>query len=49
MGPTDRYPNGYVRFRDANGHYLDLFGKPGPNETTHFAIDPDGDYPIPPP
>lgn len=50
MDSDGRYPNGYVRFTDEHGQYLDINGKPGPRNApeTHIPRNPDGSYPTPP-
>jgi hypothetical protein len=50
MDGDGRYPNGYVRFTDEHGQYLDINGKPGPRNSpdTHIPRNPDGSYPTPP-
>jgi hypothetical protein len=48
MDPTERYPDGYVRFYNEHGQPIGLDGKPGPNPATHIRIGPDGSYPLPP-
>lgn len=45
--PTDRYPNGYVRFYNKDGQPVDLNGKPGDKASTHIPKNPDGTYPVP--
>lgn len=47
MEPTDRYPDGYVRFYNSHGQPVDLNGKPGPKSATHISISPDGSFPKP--
>lgn len=47
MDPTDRYPNGYVRFHNAHGQPLDLTGRPGPRSASHIPINPDGTFDVP--
>jgi len=55
MEPTDRYPNGYVRFYNEHGQPIGLDGKPNvPGGTkadnarhTHIPINPDGTYSTP--
>lgn len=47
MDPTDRYPNGYVRFHNAHGQPLDLTGRPGSRSTSHIPINPDGTFDVP--
>jgi len=54
-GPTDRYPDGYVRFYNEHGQPIGLDGKPNiPGATkaenaahTHIPKNPDGTYPVP--
>nr|WP_296775886.1 hypothetical protein [Rhodococcus sp. (in: high G+C Gram-positive bacteria)] len=50
MNGDGRYPDGYVRFTDEHGQYLDINGKPGPRNSpeTHIPRNPDGSYPTPP-
>lgn len=50
MDGDGRYPNGYVRFTDEHGQYLDINGKPGPRNSpeTHIPRNQDGSYPTPP-
>jgi hypothetical protein len=46
MGPTDRYPNGYVRVYNSEGNPVDQYGIPsGPRADTH--IPEDGPAPFP--
>ena len=45
--PTDRYPNGCVRFNNSYNQPLDVDGKPTGKGATHIRIKPDGTYPIP--
>jgi hypothetical protein len=47
MSPTDRYPNGYVRFYNEGGQPIGLNGKPGSQAATHIPMNPDGTYPLP--
>ena len=56
MDPTSRYPDGYVRYYNKDGHAIGLDGKqnvPGGGtkaqnrDHTHIAMKPDGTYPIP--
>ena len=47
MHPTDRYPNGYVRFHNAHGQPLDLTGRPGARSTSHIPINADGTFDVP--
>jgi len=47
MEPTERYPDGYVRFYNEHGQPISLNGKPGPNSETHIARGPDGSYALP--
>ncbi|MGX1810191.1 hypothetical protein ACWIGI_31125 [Nocardia sp. NPDC055321] len=46
--PTDRYPNGYVRFYNEQGQAIDLDGKPTGKAATHIPKNADGTYPKPP-
>ena len=45
--PDRRYPDGCVRFYNADGQPLDLNGKPGSMAATHIPRRPDGSYPLP--
>ncbi|NKY49714.1 hypothetical protein [Nocardia vermiculata] len=45
--PTDRYPDGYVRYYNKDGQPVDLNGKPGSKASTHIPKNPDGTYPVP--
>ncbi len=47
MDPTEKYPNGYIRYYNKNGQPVDLNGKPGSKPATHIPINPDGTYPKP--
>lgn len=55
MEPTDRYPDGYVRYTNEHNQPIGLDGKPTvPNGTkaenhahTHIPMNPDGTYPVP--
>jgi RHS repeat-associated protein len=47
MDPTDRYPNGYVRFYNSHNQAIGINGDSGPNETTHIPCDANGNYPLP--
>lgn len=47
MNPTDRYPDGYVRFYNAHGQPIGMNGKPGSKAETHIPMNPDGTYPLP--
>jgi Putative T7SS secretion signal domain len=47
MDPTNRYPNGYVRFYNEHGQPVGLDGKPGPPSATHIPRAADGSYPTP--
>jgi RHS repeat-associated protein len=47
MEPTERYPNGYVRFFNEHGQPIGLNGKPGPRSDTHIPRNPDGTYDLP--
>lgn len=47
MGPTQRYPHGYVRFHNEYGQPIGLDGKPGSRADTHIPRNPDGTYPTP--
>jgi hypothetical protein len=47
MDPTDRYPNGYVRFHSPTGQPLTLDGKTGTDPVTHHPIEEDFTYDIP--
>ncbi|MFC9967073.1 hypothetical protein [Nocardia ignorata] len=47
MAPTDRYPNGYVKFTNSHGQPLKLDGKPGSKAETHFDLNADGTFTLP--
>jgi hypothetical protein len=47
MDPTDRYPDGYVRYHGATGQTLTLEGKPGDRTTSHHPMTPEYTYDIP--
>lgn len=55
MEPTERYPDGYVRFYNDQGQPIGLDGKPNVpggskadnREHTHIPVNPDGSYPTP--
>lgn len=47
MDPTDRYPDGYVRYHGETGQSLDLHGKPGSRSTSHHPMTPEYTYDIP--
>lgn len=47
MDPTDRYPDGYVRYHGETGQSLDLHGKPGSRATSHHPMTPEYTYDIP--
>lgn len=47
MEPTERYPNGYVRFYNKHGQPIGLNGKPGPRPDPHLPRNPDGTYDVP--
>lgn len=47
MEPTERYPNGYVRFYNERGQPIDLRGKAGARNDTHIPRNPDGSYELP--
>jgi hypothetical protein len=47
MGPTQRYPHGYVRFHNEHGQPVGLDGTPGSRAHTHIPRNPDGSYPTP--
>ncbi|WP_022882450.1 hypothetical protein [Gryllotalpicola ginsengisoli] len=44
-----RYPNGYVKFKNAKGEYIDIDGKPVKSNSpaAHIPRYPDGDFPLP--
>jgi hypothetical protein len=39
MGPTERYPQGYLRYYNSAGQPLDVSGQPGPPALTHIPLD----------
>jgi hypothetical protein len=47
MGPTARYPLGYVRYTNSSGQPIDVLGKPTGRDATHFAITERGQYGTP--
>jgi hypothetical protein len=47
MDPTDRYPDGYVRYHGPTGQPLTLEGKPGVDPVTHHPMKEDFTYDIP--
>ncbi|HEX8003796.1 MAG TPA: LamG-like jellyroll fold domain-containing protein [Mycobacteriales bacterium] len=48
MDPTEKYPNGYVRFYNEHGQPIGLDGKTGPAAHTHIPRNgPGGDWPVP--
>lgn len=47
MDPTDRYPNGYVRYYNKDNQPIGLDGKPGSKAHTHIPKNPDGSWPTP--
>ena len=49
MGPTAKYPEGYVRVYNSappNGQPIDVFGKPGPQSATHISQLYRGPWPV---
>lgn len=47
MDPTDRYPDGYVRFHGPTGQSLTIDGRTGTNPVTHHPMTPEYTYDIP--
>ncbi|MFE1595345.1 hypothetical protein [Nocardia sp. NPDC058705] len=47
MAPTQRYPNGYVKFTNSHQQPVKLDGKPGSKAETHFELEPDGSFKLP--
>lgn len=55
MEPSDKYPNGYVRYDNDHDQPIGLDGKPtvpGGSKAdnrahTHIPMNPDGTYPVP--
>jgi hypothetical protein len=45
MDPTERYPQGYVRYYNNQGQPLDAFGKPAGRAETHIPLDYEGPIP----
>jgi hypothetical protein len=44
MDPTPSYADGYIRVYNSSGQPVDVFGKPGPNSTTHIPLDYSGEW-----
>jgi hypothetical protein len=42
---TAKYPSGYVRYYDYEGHPVDVFGQRGPASATHIPQDYQGPWP----
>lgn len=47
MDPTERYPNGYLRFYNKQGQPIDIDGRPTGKDPTHLPIREDGTFDIP--
>lgn len=45
MDPTDRCPNGYVRYHNKDNQPTGLDGKPDSKAHTHIRRNPDGSWP----